>query len=180
MRRQRPTGRPFWIASDPVVEYFTLSLSDSPEQEYFMSHFSLYALLTLALVGVASAQDASVQPQPAEAAQPVAQTRVSLTVTPSMAPVTQAISASGMSDAKAVLVLDYDADGVPVNLALDPASGNEELDRAILAWGREARVTPGKGGTGRLPFNLMVDQENDSSKQQKEIEASKRNTRNER
>lgn len=61
---------------------------------------------------------------------------------------------SGMKSAKPVLVVDHDAEGVPVKLALDPPSGNEALDQAILAWGSQIRLTPGKIGTGRIPFDF--------------------------
>lgn len=89
--------------------------------------------------------------------------RVSLLVRPSLEPVQQAFVASGMKNVKAALVVTYDADGSPTNLEFDPASGNAALDRAIIDWGRQIRLTPGKAGIGRLPFNLIEDSNVDSS-----------------
>lgn len=66
----------------------------------------------------------------------------------------QAFFASGLKRAKPVLRVEYDAQGVPVKLSLDHASGNEVLDEAILAWGRQLRLPPGNAGKGRVPFDL--------------------------
>lgn len=81
---------------------------------------------------------------------------------PSIDPVQQAFFASGMKSAKPVLAIDYDAEGVPLKLALEPASGNETLDQAILAWGRQLRLTPGKPGTGRVPFDFSSESDDSS------------------
>jgi hypothetical protein len=55
---------------------------------------------------------------------------------PDLAQIRQAFDASGLAEANAVLVADHDAEGVPAVLRLEPASGHEALDRAVLAWGR--------------------------------------------
>jgi hypothetical protein len=113
-------------------------------------------LLSILVPLSAAAQDA-LSPPLADAAQVVVPARVSMLSPPSIDPVQQAFFASGMKSAKPVLAIDYDAEGVPLKLALDPASGNETLDQAILAWGRQLRLTPGKAGTGRVPFDFSAE-----------------------
>jgi outer membrane biosynthesis protein TonB len=116
----------------------------------------LFALaLSLSLPVAAAAQT---PPPPAPPKSANTQPRASLISRPSLEPVQQAFLASRIRSVKAVLVVDYDANGVPTGLRLDPPSGNAELDAAIIEWGRQARVTPGKAGSGRLPFDLSNDE----------------------
>lgn len=91
------------------------------------------------------------------AASPVssAQARSSMVSRPSLESVQRVFEASGMKVSNPVLVLGYDDAGVPVEVMLDPLSGNELLDQAILEWGRQVRFAPGKAGIKRLPFDLI-------------------------
>lgn len=95
-------------------------------------------------------------PPPAPPASAIAQTesRPALVVRPSVAPVEEAFKASGLAQVRPVLTVTYDAQGVVTDAVLTTPSGNDALDQAILAWGRAVRLTPGKAGTGRLPFDL--------------------------
>lgn len=95
------------------------------------------------------------QTRPAASHVPSAQARSSMVSRPPLEPVQLIFEASGMKSSNPVLVLEYDDAGVPVNVALEPASGNESLDQAILEWGRQVRMAPGKAGTKRLPFDLI-------------------------
>jgi outer membrane biosynthesis protein TonB len=92
---------------------------------------------------------------PAKPAAPAA--RASIIVRPSLEPVQQAFLAARMPSVRPVLVISYDANGVPTNLELDPPSGNTEVDVAILEWGRQVRLSPGRAGQGRVPINLIAD-----------------------
>jgi len=76
--------------------------------------------------------------------------------------VEKAFAASGMPSAHPKLAVDYDDKGVPTRLRLEPGSGNDALDQAILEWGRALRLSPGKAGTGRLPFDLKVEEDEGS------------------
>ncbi|MFZ5638285.1 MAG: hypothetical protein ACOY82_17040 [Pseudomonadota bacterium] len=117
------------------------------------------AAVCLALLPVfASAQNPSPPQRPA----PAATSRPSLISRPSLEPVQQAFLATGMSSVRPVLVITYDANGVPTHLELDPPSGSTALDTAIVEWGRQVRLTPGKAGTGRLPFDLANDEIGDT------------------
>lgn len=113
------------------------------------------ALLLALLPAFALAQTTSPQ-APAKPAG--AQPRPALVSRPSLEPVQQAFLASRAPSVHVVLVLEYDANGVPTGFALDPPSGNAGLDAAILEWGRQVRLTPGKAGRGRLPFDLINDE----------------------
>lgn len=98
-------------------------------------------------------------PTPATPAKPAStQPRASIVSRPSIEPVQQAFLASRIRSVRPVLVIDYDASGVPTGFRLDPPSGNAELDAAIIEWGRQVRLSPGKAGTGRLPFDLVNDE----------------------
>lgn len=101
----------------------------------------------------------SPQVLPAPPASPAqAEARPALVVRPSLAPVADAFNASGLAKARPVLALTYDAQGVVTDAVLTTASGNDALDQAVLAWGRAARVSPGKAGKGSLPFDLVNDE----------------------
>lgn len=95
------------------------------------------------------------QTRPASSPVSLPQTRSSIVSRPPLESVQRVFEASGMKTSNPVLVLGYDDAGVPVNVTLDPVSGNELLDQAILEWGRQVRFVPGKAGTKRLPFDLM-------------------------
>lgn len=94
-------------------------------------------------------------PSPPSAPSGEAEARPGLVVRPSVAPIADAFNASGLAQARPVLTLTYDAQGVVTDAALKTPSGNDALDKAILAWGRAARVAPGKAGSGSLPFDLV-------------------------
>lgn len=118
----------------------------------------IIALSLLLSAGSLQAQ----QPPPASPPPPpkqAASDRPSLVSRPPLDGVAAAFSASGKRAVRALLVIDYDDKGVPTRVRLDPASGVDALDQAILAWGRAARLTPGEAGTGRLPFDLKLDDE---------------------
>jgi hypothetical protein len=125
------------------------------------------AVVCLALLPLfASAQNPPPSPRPGSAA---TSSRPSLISRPSLEPVQQAFLASGMSSVRPVLVIAYDANGVPTHLELDPPSGNTALDAAIVEWGRQVRLTPGKAGSGRLPFDLVNDEIGDTAAAAPEI-----------
>lgn len=45
--------------------------------------------------------------------------------------------------------------GVPTNVSISTSSGNREVDRALLAWGRDVRFVPGAcPATAAIPFEL--------------------------
>lgn len=113
---------------------------------------TLVCLLMLSLP--ATAQDATDPLSPRDALHAVDPTSAPPPTKPYSLTVQQAFFASGMKSAKPVLRVDYDAQGIPVKLEVDPASGNEALDQAILAWGSQIRLPPGRAGKGRVPFDL--------------------------
>lgn len=119
-------------------------------------------VLSLLLVsGALQAQAPQVPPEPPVPPASAAsqdEARPALVVRPSIAPIAEAFNASGLAQARPVLTLTYDAQGVPTEVVLKTPSGNEALDQAILAWGRLARVSPGKAGSGSLPFDLVNDE----------------------
>lgn len=84
--------------------------------------------------------------------------RPGLVVRPSLAPVEAAFQASGLAQARPVLTVTYDAQGVVTDAVLKTPSGNAALDQAVLDWGRAARLSPGKAGSGSLPFDLVNDE----------------------
>ncbi len=120
-----------------------------------MLKISLYALFAFVFVGTAVAQEPSATPTAADPAEAPAIPRVSLAYRPALKAVQEAFVASGLDSVASVLVVDYDAKGVILNVFFDKASGDEALDRAILDWGKQARVTPGVAGRGKLPFRLV-------------------------
>ena len=112
------------------------------------------ALFWLLLSLPVAAQDEGGPVAHPEASQSAEQASPSSPSRPYSQSVQQAFFASGLKSAKPVLRVEYDAAGVPVKLALKPASGDQALDEAILEWGRQLRLPPGKAGKGRLPFDL--------------------------
>jgi len=108
-------------------------------------------LMACGLTGTATAQD--VAPSAAQASQATTEPLVAQPEDPA---ILKAFLASGLDSAKPELVIDYDAKGVPTRLALAPASGDDALDEAILAWGRQLRLSPGKAGRGHVPFDLST------------------------
>lgn len=121
---------------------------------------TLFAIACLSLSSALSSTAALAQqtPPPAPPKPANTQPRASIVSRPSIEPVQQAFLASRIRSVRPVLVIDYDASGVPTGFRLDPPSGNAELDAAIIEWGRQVRLTPGKAGTGRLPFDLVNDE----------------------
>lgn len=115
--------------------------------------------LSSALSSAAVLAQQTPAPAPTKPEKPAnAQPRASIVSRPSIEPVQQAFLASRIRSVRPVLVIDYDANGVPTGFRLDPPSGNAELDAAIIEWGRQVRLSPGKAGTGRLPFDLVNDE----------------------
>lgn len=96
------------------------------------------------------------QAAPAETSAP-AEPRVVLVSRPSFAPIAEALQATGRSRLHAVAIVRYDAAGVVQAVRLDPGTGEQAVDDAILAWCKAATLTPGSAGEGRLPFDLGVD-----------------------
>lgn len=83
--------------------------------------------------------------------------RATLASRPSFAPIAEALRATGRSDLQAVAIVSYDASGVVQAVRLDPGTGEQVVDDAIIAWCKAARLTPGVAGEGRLPFDLSAD-----------------------
>jgi len=97
-------------------------------------------------------------PPPAPPSPGSSEPRPVLVSRPSYEPVQEALRASRIERVRVGLVVAYDAKGVPIDLSLDPPSGNAEVDLAIIEWGRKARLKPGKAGSGRILFELMNDE----------------------
>lgn len=116
---------------------------------------SSVALSLLLVSGVLCAQAVPPPPPPPPPLSGQAESRPALVVRPSVAPVEEAFKASGLAQVRPVLVVTYDAQGVVTDAVLQTPSGNDALDQAIVAWGRAVRLTPGKAGVGKLPFDLV-------------------------
>lgn len=119
----------------------------------------LPAILLSLLAPLASAESPSAE---RAAASPVARPSsvpahgADLKTRPDIALIREAFDASGLAEANAVLVVDHDAEGVPTALRLEPGSGHEALDQAMLGWGRGLRYAPGAAGTARLPLRFSA------------------------
>jgi TonB family protein len=96
------------------------------------------------------------QAAPAETSAP-AEHRVRLVSRPSFVPIADALQATGRTRVHAVAIVRYDAAGVIQAVRLDPGTGAQAVDDAIVAWCKAATLTPGAAGEGRLPFDLSVD-----------------------
>jgi TonB family protein len=113
-------------------------------------------MLSVCLLLVPAASAHAVQDDPAATGTSTAP-RASLIARPSFAPIVDALRASGSNDLQAVAVVTYDAAGVVQAVRLDPGTGVQAVDDAIVAWCKAAILTPGAAGEGRLPFDLSVD-----------------------
>ena len=127
----------------------------------------IVGVLLFVLAGLdAAAQQTPISPSLPNAAQGLEMGRAAILSRPSLDPVAKAFIASGIEITRPVLVIEYDADGTPLKVSLDPASGNAALDEAILTWGRQVKLKPaiaGEPGTGRMPFDLVVAPEKTAS-----------------
>lgn len=83
--------------------------------------------------------------------------RAMIVARPGFAPIQEAFEKSGARNLKAVAIVAYDANGVVQSVRLDPATGLQAVDDAIIAWCKAAILTPGAAGEGRLPFDLAVE-----------------------
>lgn len=104
----------------------------------------------LACASMAGAQDRAVAADAPRATAPDA----ALEAAPRDPNIQQLFFASKLQSAKPVLRVDYDAAGVPTAVTLERASGDDALDAAILAWGRQLRLPAGKAGHGFVPFDF--------------------------
>ncbi len=123
-------------------------------------------LLSVLVLLDAAAQETPAHPSLPNTAQGLEMGRAEILSRPPLDPVARAFIASGIKMTRPMLVIEYDADGTPIKVSLDPASGNAALDEAILTWGRQVKLKPailGEPGTGRMPFDLVVDPEKTAS-----------------
>jgi TonB family protein len=78
------------------------------------------------------------------------------TVRPPMRRVIDALKRSRLDGLSARIRLACDADGHVVDAALLESTGNDALDREILKWAQDVKLTPAPpGGIGVLPMTLM-------------------------
>lgn len=111
-------------------------------------------MASLALGTMVHAQ--AVPPPPPPPASPVeADDRVSILSRPSLEPVETAFKASGLRIAEPVLLITYDANGIPTNIDIVKSSRDRALDRAILYWAMHIRIATKAAGMGRLPFSFI-------------------------
>ncbi|MBX3714178.1 MAG: TonB family protein [Lysobacter sp.] len=82
---------------------------------------------------------------------------LSLVARPSFAPLIEALRQADKTELRAVAVVTYDAAGVVHAVRLDPGTGVQAVDDAILSWCKAMRLTPGTAGEGRVPFDLVID-----------------------
>jgi len=127
-----------------------------------MSRFQIHALLILSLSGIVSVQHAQASP-PADAPAPVAPALAAIpeidveamvVEKPSVRPVLQAMTDSGLSNTDAEIVIDYDAAGDVTAVRVTKTSRSGAIDKAILTWAAKLKLKPGASGSGRLPFKL--------------------------
>jgi TonB family protein len=83
--------------------------------------------------------------------------RVSILSRPSLEPVEAAFKASGLRIAEPVLLITYDADGLPTNIDIVKSSRDRALDRAIVDWAKQIRIATKAAGMGRIPFSFIND-----------------------
>lgn len=120
-----------------------------------MSVFAM-GLLGVSLLFPSIAFAVAGQAAPAETSAP-AVPRVELVSHPSFAPIIEALRTTGRTRLYAVAVVSYDAAGAVQAVRLDPGTGVQAVDDAIVTWCKAAILTPGAAGEGRLPFDLSVD-----------------------
>lgn len=113
-------------------------------------------LLGVSLLFPPAALAGAGQAAPVEASAPAAP-RVVLVSRPSFAPIIEALRATGRNRLYAVAIVRYDAAGTVQAVRLDPGTGVQAVDDAIVAWCKAAILTSGAAGEGRLPFDLSVD-----------------------
>lgn len=113
----------------------------------------ILGLMVMSLQSPAWAQERQKEPAGA-ATQPARSSGDDDAASRDRATIRQAFFASGLTNSKPVLRVDYDAAGLPVKVALKTRSGDAALDAAILAWGRQLRMRPGHAGHGFVPFDL--------------------------
>ena len=82
---------------------------------------------------------------------------LSVVARPSFTPIVEALRKADKTGLRAVAVVTYDAAGVVQTVRLDPGTGVQAVDDAILSWCKAMRLTPGTAGEGRVPFNLAVE-----------------------
>jgi TonB family protein len=99
-------------------------------------------------------------------ASPASDRASSIVSKPSMASLVakaqQAADELGLRKIETVAEVDYDAQGAVLDARLLKSTGHDELDQAILDFCRRLQLTPGKAGTGKLPFEFSLGDEHHS------------------
>lgn len=82
---------------------------------------------------------------------------LSLVSRPPLDLVQEAMALSGFPEVVAIVRIAHDAEGNPTDVSISQSSGSAVLDRALMDWSRQVRVTPGRSGVGMIPFKLFND-----------------------
>jgi TonB family protein len=112
-------------------------------------------MASIVLGAVAHAETMPPPPPPPPPSAVEGDARVSILSRPSLEPVEAAFKASGLRIAEPVLLITYDADGLPTNIDIVKSSRDRALDRAILDWAKQIRIATKAAGMGRLPFSFI-------------------------
>ena len=96
-------------------------------------------------------------PPPAVPSRNSSDLRASICSKPSIAPLVQALTASGASSADLSLHLVFTADGTVTNVSIVKSSRDRNLDRAATTWARAVKLCPGAPGDGILPFSFSAE-----------------------
>jgi hypothetical protein len=131
---------------------FTRSSKDGGDCEYVCSSGCL-PHVPKTLRQVESAAFAPPDQPPAARADRFA-SRATVVLRPSFSTITDAYGKTGFKSLSLRVLLDYDDRGRVVRASLSKTSGNEALDAAIIEWAMKLELSPGKAGSGSLPFEF--------------------------
>ena len=123
----------------------------------FPARFARSLLMASIFLGVAAHAETIPPPPPPPPSPVEGDARVSILSRPSLEPVEAAFKASGLRIAEPVLLITYDADGLPTDIDIVKSSRNRALDRAIVDWAKQIRIATRAAGMGRIPFSFIND-----------------------